>query len=102
VENRVTRLGEFSPIGLFWAAFSKLTKEAKIFGVSVSTAHKSYVLVLTKNGVGYILSDFFTNPSGVDVMITIFCDFSQFSAKKLAFFLKTIVVIKTLHNLALF
>jgi hypothetical protein len=24
--------------------------------------------------------------AGVDVMITIFCDFSQFSAKKLAFF----------------
>jgi hypothetical protein len=31
---------------------------------------------------------------GVDVMITIFCDFSQFSAKKLAFFLKTNVIIK--------
>jgi hypothetical protein len=26
--------------------------------------------------------------AGVDVMITIFCDFRQFSAKKLAFFLK--------------
>jgi hypothetical protein len=31
--------------------------------------------------------------SGVDVMITIFCDFSQFSAKKLAFFLNTNVMI---------
>jgi hypothetical protein len=31
---------------------------------------------------------------GVDVMITIFCDFRQFSAKKLAFFSKTNVVIK--------
>jgi hypothetical protein len=31
--------------------------------------------------------------SGVDVMITIFCDFSQFSAKKLAFFSKTNVMI---------
>jgi hypothetical protein len=40
--------------------------------------------------------------SGVDVMITIFCDFLQFSAKKLAFFLKTNVTIKILHNLALF
>jgi hypothetical protein len=39
---------------------------------------------------------------GVDVMITIFCDFRQFSAKKLAFFSKTNVVIKFLHNLALF
>jgi hypothetical protein len=31
--------------------------------------------------------------SGVDVMITIFCDFRQFSAKKLAFFSKTNVMI---------
>jgi hypothetical protein len=35
-------------------------------------------------------------------MITIFCDFRQFSTKKLAFFSKTNVMIKTLHNLALF
>jgi branched-subunit amino acid transport protein AzlD len=41
------------------------------------------------------------NP-GVDVMITIFCDFSQFSAKKLTFFSKTNVMIKILHNIALF
>jgi hypothetical protein len=34
-------------------------------------------------------------------MITIFCDFRQFSAKKLAFFSKTSVMIKILHNLAL-
>jgi hypothetical protein len=39
---------------------------------------------------------------GVDVIITIFCDFCQFSAKKMAFFSKTNVVIKILHNLALF
>jgi hypothetical protein len=30
---------------------------------------------------------------GVDVMITIFCDFCQFSAKKLAFFSKNNVMI---------
>jgi hypothetical protein len=36
---------------------------------------------------------------GVDVMVTIFCDFS---AKKLAFFSKTNVMIKFSHNLALF
>jgi hypothetical protein len=35
----------------------------------------------------------------VDVMITIFCDFS---AKKLAFFPKTNALIKFLQNLALF
>jgi hypothetical protein len=39
---------------------------------------------------------------GVDVMITIFCDFRQFSAKKLALFSKTNVTINILHNLALF
>jgi hypothetical protein len=39
---------------------------------------------------------------GVDVMIIIFCDFRQFSAKKLAFYSKTNVMIKILHNLALF
>jgi hypothetical protein len=38
---------------------------------------------------------------GVDVMNTIFCDFRQFSAKKLAFFSKTNVMIKILHNSAL-
>jgi hypothetical protein len=39
---------------------------------------------------------------GVDVMITIFCDFRQFLAKILAFFSKTYVAINFLHNLALF
>jgi hypothetical protein len=35
-------------------------------------------------------------------MITIFCDFRQFSAKKLAFFSKANAMIKILHNLAKF
>jgi hypothetical protein len=35
-------------------------------------------------------------------MIIIFCDLGQFSAKKLAFFSKTNVMIKSLDNLALF
>jgi hypothetical protein len=39
---------------------------------------------------------------GVDVMIEIFCYFWQFSAKKLAFFSKTNVMLKILYNLALF
>jgi hypothetical protein len=39
---------------------------------------------------------------GVDVMITIFGDFSQFSAKKLAFFLNTNAMINFFQNLALF
>jgi hypothetical protein len=40
--------------------------------------------------------------TGVNVMITIFCDFFQFLAKKLAFFLNTNVMINFLQNLALF
>jgi hypothetical protein len=39
---------------------------------------------------------------GVDIMITIFGDFCQFSAKKLAFFSKTDVMINILYKLALF
>jgi hypothetical protein len=39
---------------------------------------------------------------GVDVLITIFCDFYQFLAKKLAFFSKTNVMIIFFQNLALF
>jgi hypothetical protein len=38
--------------------------------------------------------------AGVDVMITIFCEFCQFSAKILAFFSKANVVIKFLQKLA--
>jgi hypothetical protein len=38
--------------------------------------------------------------AGVDVMITIFCHFCQFSEKKLAFFSKTNVMITILQNLA--
>jgi hypothetical protein len=42
------------------------------------------------------------NIPGVDVMITIFCDFRQFSVKRSAFFSKTNVMIKILPNLSLF
>jgi hypothetical protein len=40
-----------------------------------------------------------TSLPGVDVMITIFCNFRHFYAKKLAFLSKTNVMIKILHNL---
>jgi hypothetical protein len=45
----------------------------------------SYVKILTKEALGYIWGDFFANSSGVDVMITIFYDFCQFSSKKWRF-----------------
>jgi hypothetical protein len=45
---------------------------------------QSYILILRKHGLGYILGGFFTNTSGADVMI-----FKIFSpknfAKKMAF-----------------
>jgi hypothetical protein len=47
---------------------------------------------LAKNGLGYILGDFFTNSSGVDDMITILCDFPNFRRKKWRFFLNTNVM----------
>jgi hypothetical protein len=40
--------------------------------------------------------------TGADVMITIFCDFSQFSAKKMAFFLNNNVMIYFFQKLDLF
>jgi hypothetical protein len=39
---------------------------------------------------------------GFDAMTTIFCDFQTIFGKKLAFFSRTNVMIKLLHNLALF
>jgi hypothetical protein len=44
----------------------------------------------------------FESDQGVDVMITVFCDFDNFWRQKLAFFSKTNVMINFLHNLALF
>jgi hypothetical protein len=40
--------------------------------------------------------------SGVDVIITFFCDSRQFSAKKMAFFLKTNVLIRISQKVAVF
>jgi hypothetical protein len=69
---------------------------------------------MTTNGLSrkftyihYIVPKFFIQKkcyvkTAVDVMITIFGDFWQFSAKKLAFFSKTNVMIKILYILALF
>jgi hypothetical protein len=39
---------------------------------------------------------------GADVMITFFCDFRQFSAKKMAFFLETNVMMKSLQKLTVY
>jgi hypothetical protein len=76
---------------LLWGSDLKITKQSTFWGYFFHAL--GYGLILTKKKLGYILSIFLTN-SGVDILITIFCDFCQFSATKLAFFLNTNVTIK--------
>jgi hypothetical protein len=59
-------------------------------------------LAYNNAGVEIVNSAVVGSAPGVDVMITIICDFWQLSAKKLAFFSQTKVMIKILHDLALF
>jgi hypothetical protein len=60
---RVTRLGEFSPIGQLFTLGSLLknTKVAQFW--ATFSMEKSYVFILTKIALGYTLGDFFTNSS---------------------------------------
>jgi hypothetical protein len=62
---RVTRLGKVSPNGRLFTSgrFSYITDVAQDFWTTLSL-FIDFVLILTKNGLGYILGDFFTNPSG--------------------------------------
>jgi hypothetical protein len=62
----VTRFGEFSPIGRLLTLDSFFCEN-----YSNSKSHwtscfhgKSCVLIFTRNGLGYVLGDFFTNASG--------------------------------------
>jgi hypothetical protein len=78
---RVTRLGEFSPIGRVFSLGSFLfyfTERAQTFWATISHGN-SNVLISTKHTLGYILGDFFANSSGTDVM-----SFRIFSPKNLA------------------
>jgi hypothetical protein len=65
IATRVTRLGENSPKGWLFTmvSCSKIRKVATKF-VLLFFKCKSYILTLTKNGLGYILGDFFPNSSG--------------------------------------
>jgi hypothetical protein len=63
---RVTRLGYFSPD---WAiasvgSFLRITETAPMFALLCLTVVGSYALILTKNGVGFILGNIFENLSG--------------------------------------
>jgi hypothetical protein len=53
-----------------------------------------------ENRTGSIELNFAVSFPGVDVMITIVYDFRKFSAKKLAFFSKTNVMVKIEQNIA--
>jgi hypothetical protein len=59
-------LGEFSPIRHLFTlgSSSENDKSSPNFGICTFQEGKIDVLVLTKNGMGYILGDFFTNSSG--------------------------------------
>jgi hypothetical protein len=61
-------------------------------GKKITYMHKDYNYKCTEKE-GEKLWSLLLNKTGVDVMITIFCDFRQFWAKKLAFFSKTNVMI---------
>jgi hypothetical protein len=58
-------LGEFSPNGrsLTLGSFLKIAVVAQFLGATLFHS-TSYVLIWAKQGLGYILGDFFTNSSG--------------------------------------
>jgi hypothetical protein len=63
--TRVTRLGEFSPIGRLFSlgSSSKNCRSSQIFWATIFCG-KNYLLALTTTGLGYILGYFFKNASG--------------------------------------
>jgi hypothetical protein len=66
-------LGEFWPqnwaIVLCEQFFSEKYKSS-LYKEQLCFRGKTYVLILTKNGLGYILGDFVTNSSGHPVSVT--------------------------------
>jgi hypothetical protein len=58
-------LDNFSPLGLFITldCYLKITKLERFFGLILYLG-KSYILILRKHGLGYILAGFDTNSSG--------------------------------------
>jgi hypothetical protein len=62
--RRVTKLCDFSPIGRLFSFYSfwTITGVAKTFCPFFHG--EMYALILTKNGLGHILGDFFTTSSG--------------------------------------
>jgi hypothetical protein len=72
-------------------SFGRVCKVCRIvvdsLGTNYSLKFTNYNLQITNCSLGTYYSDlFFKARSGVDVKITIFCDYPQFSAKNFAFF----------------
>jgi hypothetical protein len=67
----VTRSGEFSPNGHYCTVgrFIKITEVARILGYIFPKC--KFWINLDKNGLGYILGDFFINSSGHPALRTI-------------------------------
>jgi hypothetical protein len=55
IESRVTRFGRLFSL----ASLLKISKVAQILGLLFSTVPARYVLILTKNWLGFIFGDFF-------------------------------------------
>jgi hypothetical protein len=65
IDLRVTRLGEFSPIGrLFTLALFEITFLCHIFATFFDTKTVVNLVILINYGLGYILGDFFKKASG--------------------------------------
>jgi hypothetical protein len=61
--SRVTRLGEFSPIGRLFTLGSFVENYRRMLKfLATFFLSKRHVLILTKNALGYILGDFFHKP----------------------------------------
>jgi hypothetical protein len=60
----VARLGEFSPIGQLFSLGSVLKITEGGHFLATFFHGTGNVLILTNHWLGYILGDFFTNPSG--------------------------------------
>jgi hypothetical protein len=62
--TRVTRLGKFSLIGRLFVLCSFFNCISNPNFLATFFAEKNYTIILTKNGLDYVLGAFFTNSSG--------------------------------------
>jgi hypothetical protein len=87
---------------VIWHIFPVLVYSTKTSGNPAAAECRRFSYEFLEIKSDQFLLCFVAVRPGVDVMITIFCDFRQFSVKKLAFFSKTNVMINFFQKLALF